>query len=247
MKQKQADSVVTILALPDTHVPDHSPAAVALARKVAQVIKPNHIVFLGDWIDAHSLSFYAKNPHKAHRLKQEVAQGASELAKFRGLSDTLTFCEGNHCERLQRYLAVRAPELYGLVEMHELLGVAASEWMPYRKAIKLGLTSFCHEVGFCGKNATRQSLDAFGGNLVIGHSHRACIEYSGNIRGERHFCVSSGWLGEVRKIDYMHPSQTRDWQVGVTVIKQDARGNSWATFVPFVKNSCVVDGKVIHV
>lgn len=237
----------TIIALPDSHWPWADLKASTLALKVVKAVKPETIVFLGDWLDCNSLSFFSKHPDKLDRLKQEVAIGAAELKKYRGHSDEVVFCEGNHCERLQRYIAAKAPELYGLVNMRELLGLTAKEWVPYRKVRRIGKVGFSHDFSYAGGHAALSSLKAYGSNCVFGHTHRAALVYDGSIHEETRFALNCGWLGSLKDIDYLHAAQTRDWQHGIGLIRQDNAGNSWAQFLPFIKNSCVVDGKVIHV
>ncbi len=234
-----------IIVIPDTHAPYHDKAAYDLAIRAIKAVKPHIIVVIGDFPDCYAVSSHKKNPQRLANLKQEIDTAHTELHRRDTLADRLILTEGNHEDRIERYLCERAPELYGLVSARELLGCDDGkwEWYPYRSVCKIGKVSFTHEVGHFGKYAANASLAAYGGNIVFGHSHRGAIVYGGNLRGERHFALNVGWLGDLKAIDYMHISQTRDWQHGLGYLEMDSRGNAWAGFCPMINRSIIVGGK----
>lgn len=236
-----------ILAVPDAHIPFEDKRAVKLCKAVARQYKPDIIVVLGDFIDCLSISAHSRSNLRALNLKKEIEGAARQLDEFRQLADKLVFLEGNHCFRLDRYLATRAPELFGLVTIPELLDIDKSEFHPYRSVYKQGLTHFSHDYGYAGKGATRQAMEAYGGSIVQGHTHRSEIVYDRNLRGEGHFGMSCGWLGSYKDIDYLHSAQTRAWTHGCGLIDQDASGRSFASFVPFVGNKASVHGHMVSV
>jgi predicted phosphodiesterase len=237
--------MINILTIPDVHIPYQDKRALNLAYKVAQTLKPEVIVFIGDFIDCYRVSEYTKDPTRQTNTKQELEQGRKILKQFAKCCDEYFFCQGNHEVRLQNYIASRAPELYGLISVQEELDIPRANWTSYREIKKIGKCHWSHEVGYCGLNSMRQSLDAFGGNLVYGHTHNAGILYSGNLRGERHFVMNVGWLGDLKFIDYAHKPRLKNSQLGVGIVQQDSRGTSYANFVPFVKNSANVLGNLV--
>lgn len=231
-----------IMVLGDIHAPYEDKAALRLAHKCVDAWKPQIIISIGDLIDCYSISDYPKTPRRFANLKSEVTSAAAVVRSFQQKCDEFHLTEGNHEWRLQKYLATRAPELFGLVDMRELLGLQKRYYHPYRTELKLGKCYFTHEVGFCGAGAAARSLAAFGGNLVFGHSHRAEVTYDRNLRGESHFCMNVGWLGDPRMVDYAHRSRMRNWQHGVGLVTQNQLGESWCEFVPFVRGKCVIEG-----
>lgn len=239
--------LANILVIPDSHHPYADARAAALALAVAKHLKPQIIVFIGDFVDCYAISAHEKDPARSGRLQQEVDTARKELHKYDGLSDSRVLLEGNHEFRLLRYLGTRAPELYGLVEMHELLGLQRREYIPYRRVHTIGKMAFSHDFGYAGKTAAQQSLEAYGGNICFGHTHRGAVVYDGNTRGERHVALNVGWLGSLKHIDYMHTAQTRAWQHGVGLVQQDSRGTSYASFMPFVRGTCNVLGTQVRV
>ncbi len=234
-----------IFVLPDVHVPYHDAEAYRLAVHAARELKPDVLVIIGDFVDCYSVSQFAKSPERRQELKWEIEQANECLNELDGLAGSTWFACGNHEERLERYLCQRAPELYGMVTIQDLLRIRERgwKWVPYKQWFKLGKVAFAHEIGHYGKHAAAQSLASFGGNIVFGHSHRAGAVYGGTVDGERHFALNVGWLGDFGAVDYAHRSQMRDWQHGFGWITQDDAGNSWAQFCPIVKGKTVVDGR----
>lgn len=241
------ERMTTIAVVPDTHVPYHDEAAWGLALRALRAIKPDRIVVIGDFPDFYAVSFHSKDPRRRALLREETDAAKRELRRLRGLSDTLDYTEGNHENRLERYLCDRAPALFGLVTSRELLGCddGAWTWHPYRQILKIGKCHFVHEVGLAGKQAASRSLDAFQGNLVIGHTHRGGIAYDGTMRGDRYFCLNVGWLGDPREIDYAHQTVVRSWQHGLGLVQQDSKGNSWATFCPMIAGKIRIAGRTV--
>jgi hypothetical protein len=235
-----------IVAIPDLHAPYHDEAAYELVIRTIGKLKPNTIVVIGDFADCFSISSFPKSPERRNSLKWEVEETAKCLRRLEGLSDDRHFCEGNHEERLERYLCQRAPELYGLVTMRDLLGTDKHgwSWVPYRSWVTIGKTTFGHEFAHFGKYCMQQSLASFGHSVVFGHSHRGGTHYEGTIDGERRYAMNIGWLGDPAKADYMHRAQTRAWQQGIGVVDQDEHGNSWAQFVPIVAGRMMIGGEL---
>lgn len=234
-----------ILILGDLHAPYHSRRAFALAQKCIKSYKPDTIISIGDWIDCYSVSDYPKHPERKARLQYEVEAAAKLLKPIKSECDEFYLTAGNHEARLERYLSTRAPELYGLVNMRELLELKPQEWIEYQYAKQIGKVYFSHDVGFCGKHSAAKSLAAFGGNLVFGHSHAPEIVYDRNLRGEAHFCMNVGWLGDANMIDYAHRYKARAWQHGLGIVEMLKSGDSWCSFVPFVKGKAVIAEEVV--
>lgn len=242
-----------IVVLPDTHIPYHDVKAWACALQVIRDTKPEYVVIIGDFSDVYSLSSHPKSLDRKQNFASEVAAVNAALDELRAAAGNdckVKFCEGNHEDRITRFLQSNAPELGGITELRAeglfKIKERGIEWVPYRRAVKIGNCSFTHDIGRCGVNTARQSLVDFGGNLVVGHSHRAGIAFQGESKGSSHFCLNVGWLGDVEGVDYQHRMRIlRDWQHGLGIVDQDETGFSWPQFVPILEGRCVVDGKVI--
>lgn len=243
-----------IIVISDLHAPYHDKAAWECLLQVIRETKPATVVIIGDFADMYAISSHPKSLDRKRDFANELAgvnAVLDELRKAAGDDCRIVWTEGNHEDRITRYLQSSAPELGGIKELRaEGLFKCKErniEWVPYRRSIKIGNCSFTHDVGRCGVNTARQSLMDFGGNLVIGHSHRGGLAYQGEVKGSSHFCLNVGWLGDVNEIDYIHRNRAmRDWQLGFGVVDQDENGFSWAQFIPVLDGACVVDGKIIR-
>jgi predicted phosphodiesterase len=105
-----------LLVLSDIHIPYHSIDAITCAFDYAKKEKPDAILLNGDTIDFFGLSRFMKDPKK-----RSVAH---ELQAFKELVDVIKktfnakiyYKMGNHCERYEHFLWMKAHELVGIEE-----------------------------------------------------------------------------------------------------------------------------------
>lgn len=241
-------NLTKVLICPDVHLPYHHKQSWETFLEVARKWKPDKLVILGDAVDFDEVSSYIKDPNERMPFDLEVAMSNSELDKIGALKiPDVTFCEGNHEYRLARYLAERAPELAGIVSAKKLLKIQERgwKWVKYGHHTTIGKLHFAHDVGYSGDNAAKQSLTAFGGNIVFGHTHRAVGHYVSTINGERHVAWTLGWLGNPECISYKTRSRVlRENQhgFGIAYVRKND-GVSWVHFVPIIKGTACVEGK----
>lgn len=241
-----------ILIIPDTHLPYHDKKAVQLLYKVARSFQPNIIVTLGDYADFYSVSSHSKDPNRVNKLEKElevVNENLDILDSFK--AKRKVFIAGNHENRLERYLADKAPELFNVVTIPELLKLKKRGWeyVPYKMDIKIGQLYYTHDVGVAGRNAAYSALATYQGNIVTGHTHRMCYAIEGNAKGKPHVTAVLGWLGDAKQADYMHRVKaSRDWALGFGVGYMDeSTGNVYIQPVPIVGYTCVVEGQFFKI
>lgn len=237
-----------LLIVSDAHRPYHDERAWQLMLKVGRALKPSYIITIGDLGDFYSVSSHSKDPTRALQLPSEVANVNKGLDELDALgAKTKLFVEGNHSDRLRRYLQDKAPELFGVVDIPQLYGLARRGWsyIPYKDDIRVGKLYFTHDVGTAGRYAVYKALDTYHHSIVTGHSHRFSYIVEGNAVGEYKVSAQFGWLGDVTQIDYMHKaSAKKNWALGFGVGYLNPRtGIVYLIPVPIVKYSCVVNGK----
>ncbi len=239
-----------VLFIPDCHVPYHDVKAWNLMLRAARILKPDVVVVLGDFADFYAVSSHSKNPDRAADLKYEVGIVKEKLAELTALGASRNvFVSGNHCDRLERYLMDRAPALFGVVKIPELLDLAAQGWeyVPYKSSTRVGKIHVTHDTGKAGQNAHRQSMQAFGGSTTIGHTHRMEYSVKGCADGPPSVGAMFGWLGDFDKVDYMHQIAARtDWVHGFGVGFMEPNGVVHLCPVPIVNGRCVVLGQLVH-
>jgi len=238
-----------VLICPDVHVPYEHELAWRCFLAVARSWRPDHLVVLGDFADFYQVSQYPKDPKRRLTFEDEIAAVNRELAKLHALNAPhVIFCEGNHETRLSRYVAEKAPAFGGIVDIRALVDTHGWEWVPYGHHASIGKLNFTHDVGASGVNAARQSVEAFGGNVVFGHTHRASSHYISTVHGDRHAGFTMGWLGDPEAIDYRHRARVlRENQHGFGVAwVEAATGLGWVHFVPIIEGRAVVAGELYN-
>lgn len=108
------------LVLSDVHIPFHDRDALELALQYGADRKATLILLNGDIVDHYALSRWETNP----KLRDFPAEVRATIKFLSGLRKAfpkarIVYKHGNHEERYERYLRLKAPEL---------LGVDAFEW-----------------------------------------------------------------------------------------------------------------------
>jgi predicted phosphodiesterase len=238
-----------ILVCPDAHHPYVDRRAWDCFLGAAEVLRPDVLVIIGDFADCYAISSHPKHPSRRISFPEEMEATQKALAELQRLAiPRVVFCEGNHEQRLERYITANCPELFGTVAgMRDMLQIDKRrgwEWHPYKTFVRIGQMAFTHEVGRCGVNALRQTLIDFGDNIAFGHTHRLGTMYAGTVDGKTHVGLNVGWLGDVSAVDYRFQFMChREWQHGFGLIDQDADGVSWCQAVPIINGVCSVDGR----
>lgn len=100
----------------DIHVPYHNIDAITTALDFCKKEKPDALLLNGDTLDAFQLSRFVKDPRKRH-FAEELKTMKSLLEVFRKtLKCKLYFKYGNHSERYEQFLFMKAKELVGIEE-----------------------------------------------------------------------------------------------------------------------------------
>ncbi len=248
--QQVTQGLRRILFVPDTHRPYHDRQAWAVMVRAARAFKPHIIVVLGDFADFYSVSSHDRDPRRVSLLEQEICDVCDGLDELESLgAERLIYCEGNHEWRLARYLMKKAPELFGLVEVDQLLGLERRgwEWIPYRRSIQVGKIWCTHDLGKAGKYAAMQAITDAGASVVIGHLHRMCTFYAGSVFGEHRVAACFGWLGSEEACDYRHRIRAlREYRHGFGVGYMEPDGTVHLQAVPIIHGRCVVGGTLVQ-
>lgn len=240
----------TTLIVPDVHAPYHDQDAWDLMLEAGKFLSPDAIVVMGDLLDCYTVSRHSKDPSRAGMLDSEVqaARGLLDQLDSLGAKERV-FIEGNHEYRLVRYIEDKAPELYGLVSVPQLLRLEERgwEWIAYRDHKKRGTVHYTHDTGHAGRYAVYRSLDVYQHSVATVHTHRMALVVEGNAVGEPKVSAQFGWLGDVNRVDYMHRAKAKkDWSLGFGIGYTDNQtGHTWLTPVPIVEYRCVIEGKLL--
>lgn len=228
------------LVLPDLHLGHHDRGALRCVLRAYDLLKPERVVILGDWLDAHSWNAHPATPGEkaAHYLRDEIEPCKLILDRF---DCEIIFHEGNHEERVRRHMLQHGgpwKDLGELVLPERLLARDNLEWIPYKKfkVLTEGLVS-CHGVSVA-KTAAAKHLDAFPGwSIVFGHTHRAQSLVRRDPISDRLLRAwCPGTLSELQPIWCKGPTT---WSHGFSLIHRS--GTDWTAYnVPIDRARCVL-------
>lgn len=246
-----AEKVERLLIVPDTHAPYHDVRAWRLMLRAARQFAPHTIVHQGDLADFYKVSSHSKDPSRLPSFEDEV----KAVRKLRSDLDKLgakrkVFIEGNHEDRLRRYLEEKAPELKAFIGTDNLLELTQNNWefTKYREHARIGKLHFTHDTGNSGKYATARALDAFQRSVVIAHHHAIQFAVEGDATGRYRVGAQFGWLGDVKQVDYMSRIKAlRNWSLGFGIGHHDTRtGTVFLTPMPIVNYCVCLNGRMIR-
>lgn len=181
-----------VLVISDVHIPFHSGPALECAFSFAEKEKPDAILLNGDIIDFFQLSRFVKDP-KARSI-------AHELASFKKLFEALQaifkakiyYKLGNHEERYNHYLWMKAHELDGVeeFELENIIKARAEgiEVIKDRRIVQLGSLNVIHGHEFGGSifspvNVARGLYLRGKVSALQGHSHQTSEHTEADMNG----------------------------------------------------------------
>lgn len=217
------------LILNDLHIPYHNSDALRCALLHSKRQNIDTIILNGDIIDFYKISRHAKSP-SAPNLQYEIDTTIKVLATIRATfpKANIHFLEGNHEDRLKRYLQEHS-ELHSLdiFKLHNLLKLKDLKihLINGKRIIKIGKLCIAHGHEICvgGVTPARGALLKNMTNICFGHLHRTDSYLYTNIAGETLQSYSIGALCDLFP-DYV--STNSNWNHGFAIIRFiDKNGN----------------------
>jgi len=220
-----------ILVLSDIHIPYHSIPALTAAFDWAKDKDVDTILLNGDTIDAHKLSKYVTDPKKR--------DFAGELETFREfftvLSDTfpkakVIFKIGNHEERYNAFLAMKAGELHGVQEfsLENIIKARANgiDFVTDKRIMKAGDLNIIHGHEFTGGsfspvNIARGLFLKAKVSAMQGHNHQTSEHTETDMNGRITTTWSVGCLSELHPM-YMPLNK---WNHGFAFVEVQGDGD----------------------
>jgi hypothetical protein len=207
-----------ILGIGDLHAPFvHRLYIRWIIEEVIPALKPTHIVQVGDLYDFFSLSRFPRYPwliapQDEYEQGIAVAQEFWRTIKKKASNASLIQIKGNHCDRLQKRITEKLPEIVPLIDMSQFWdfpGVRVV--LDSREPVSIGDTLICH--GWLGQLGAHARY--FGSSVMCGHTHRGgvaeLVEYKRNIVE-----INCGYGADPRHEALKYgPSKFQRWTLGV--------------------------------
>lgn len=232
------------LILADIHIPFHDPAALEVALEYGLKKKPTIVILNGDIADHYGCSEFLKDP-KLRNFPGEVKAVRQFLAGIRKRFSKarIIYKHGNHEERYERYLRIKAPELLGIPDF-EWAGVFGLE--EYRvelvdraRRIAFGKLNVVHghEYRFQISNPVNPARGLFQRGKVhalCGHFHQRSNHSEKNMEGKVVSTWSTGALCD------LHPEYRpfNNWNHGFAWVEIGKDGSFQ------VDNHLILDGEI---
>jgi predicted phosphodiesterase len=165
----------------DVHIPFHDNTALETMFTKFEEENVDSIFINGDLLDFYQLSFHEKDPRVVH-FKDEIEAGKEFLAYIRDRFPDIPiyYITGNHENRFERYLRIKASELLDMDEfrLDVILQVAAHriEFIPFRSKVVFGSYTIEHGdkiPGAGGVVPARTLLMRLKSNSIVNHFHKS--------------------------------------------------------------------------
>lgn len=220
----------SVLVLADVHIPFHDPAAVQVALQTGRDRKASIVLLNGDIMDHYACSRWETDP-ALRDFPGEVRAGKQFLAGVRQTfpKARIVYKLGNHEERYERYMRLKAPELLGLPDLSwsSLMGLDALriELVDGQRPIRLGKLSVLHghEYRFAISNPVNPARGLFlraRTHALCGHFHQSSQHSARNLEQHVVSAWSTGCLCD------LHPEYRplNDWNHGFAFVSIDKAG-----------------------
>jgi len=236
-----------ILVCGDTHVPFHEPKAVSallgfLKRNQKRI---DRLILLGDMADFYTISRWRKDPKRQLLLQDEMDLTAKLLKDIRAAyKGPINYLEGNHEDRLTKYLFDKAPQAGTLRDMSVpgqfRLGDLGIQWVPSTEDLIIGGLRYTHgdQIQGTTKYGAAKLLEVFQVNVMGGHIHRPDFAFRRSRAG-----VIRGWI--VPCLCDLKPSYVMgvsNWAHGFNLVHDC--GGSYSRF--HVETVMIDNGKVVY-
>lgn len=232
------------LILSDVHVPYHSIESLTIALEHGINKDVDGIILNGDIIDCYALSRWVTDPRERDFVREiEATRQMLEMIREAFPDAEIVYTLGNHEERLERYLAVRAPELFGLKFLQfetffgcDELGIPVLDRMRHIEIASLNVVhghEFGHRI-WSPVNAARGLFLRTMATSLCGHYHQKSEHVERNMNGKTIACWTTGCLCDLKP---RYSPYSKKWGHGFAVVEQDDGQFE-------VNNRAIIDGKV---
>ncbi|GAB6066030.1 hypothetical protein JCM9492_11220 [Aquifex pyrophilus] len=182
----------------DVHFPYHDKVAVRTALKALLRYEIDTLILNGDIVDFYSVSFWERRPDRRNlQVERDIVLKAFDVIRKVFPDAKIIYKEGNHEERLERFLMRKAPELWDVEELKTenflRLSDFGIEYVKDKRRIQAGELDIIHGHeyrSYASVNIAVSYLRKAFRNVLLGHFHRKQEETKKDIRDE----LSGAWI-----------------------------------------------------
>jgi len=236
----------SLLILADIHAPYHDKESLTISLQHGKSLQPDTIVLLGDFMDFISVSFWERDPRKRNfQHELEVGRQILQVIRTNFPNSKIIIKIGNHEERLERYLRVKAPELLGYeyltyAKLLDPTGAFGINIVPDCRIMKIDHLNMVHGHEFGRMIASpvnpARGLYMRGKEIALcGHHHQTSQHTEKTMTGDIVSCWSVGCLCDLHP-EYMPINK---WNHGFAHVQ--IQDNSFV-----LNNYKIINGRVFN-
>ena len=157
-----------VLIVPDLHAPFNHVNSLKFIKSVAEEVKPDEIVFIGDLVDNHALSRYPTDPDGLS-AKEEWKAALTELKRFYRAFPKAKWVLGNH-DRRYYSKAYEAGIPKGMLKDFREVYQIPDGW-EFGSEFIIDNVKYIHGEAAGGARGWQNACVALGQSVVFGHYH----------------------------------------------------------------------------
>jgi len=247
LKVETTEGKGTVAVINDTHNPYQDQITLDLVENFLYELQPQFLIYDGDTNDFYPISPFDKNPNRIDSLQSDIDNTVAMFRRHkRGLPKTKRILiDGNHEDRLRRFLWTKAPQLESLrclkfEELFELdeLGI---EHIAYEQGLMIN-DSFLilhSDIASIHSGYTAKRLyEKHGGCGIGGHCHRGGSFYKRDRFG------TWGWW-ENFCLCHLNPDWIKNpnWEQGFSLVHFIGK-RFWVEQIPIIDHEFLYGGKL---
>lgn len=237
--------MINVLAIGDSHVSANDTDINRFETISKHIVstRPDAIVIMGDFLTLDCLSAWDKDKRlkmEGRRYANDIAAGKEALEvlfkdydklnrklkkqKKKPYGPSIYYLQGNHEERLDRYLE-KDPTFQGHVSIRNDLNLDSRNitWVPYRTYLDIDGVGFTHiphsamgPIGSSGLQVSvcKKALQYVDGDVVFGHTHKLEVGHRTLVRGSQNIAINVGNFLSSDGEEYME-GRLSDWWSGI--------------------------------
>lgn len=157
----------TVLVIGDMHLPFVHPRYLQFCQDMRKEYKPDEIVFIGDVVDWHSISYHEADPNGLSP-GDELALARRMLKKWVAAFPKAKVCIGNHDALLHRKMMTNGLPAAALRSYKDIFGTPGWDW---QEEHILDGVKYTHGTGNTGHGAAINKAVRGRISTVMGHTH----------------------------------------------------------------------------
>lgn len=234
-----------VLIIPDAHITDETPKDYKAIKPFIKEFNPDKIILLGDFADIASLSAWdydKKRKMEGKRYPKEIFRLNLELNYLQKYCEDIVYLEGNHEDRVERYLD-KFPEMEGLIEIKTMLRLRERKikWIKMNELYKVGDMYFTHGM-YTNIHNARKHLQTLGCNVCYGHQHSTQTAMQNMAMQKPYMSYALGTLGD-KKPDYLK-NRPGNWINQFAIMYYDTEGGNFNLYpINIIKGKFIWNGK----